>query len=105
MATRNVKKNENAEMADTHVTKVQKRQMFRKNAMDCTEVRITLSDPFLGRPIFSILPIEEFACTRNLFSIQSESGRYFPFHQHRRVERFASNPRDFDGQYYSSVLS
>ena len=68
MATRNVKKNENAEMADIHVTKVQKRQMFRKNAVDALEVRITLSDPLLGSPIFSILPIEQGTEARNLFS-------------------------------------
>ena len=51
MASRNVKKNENAEMAYTHVTKVQKRQMFRKNVVAGLKsgllfVILFLADPF-----------------------------------------------------------
>ena len=105
MATRNVKKNENAEMADTHVTKVQKRQMFRKNSMDARKSGLLFLILFLADPFSLFSQSRNLPVPGTLFSIQSESGRYFPFHQHRRVERFASNPRDFDGQYYSSVLS
>ena len=50
MATRNVRKNENAEMADVHDTKVQKRQMFRKNALDAQKSGLLFLILFLAVP-------------------------------------------------------